>query len=111
MSTRLARIKERIPPILVVNTPIFENYSKIVKYALKEFSNTFVYIVKTVLYTLSWVTRPIYILLLTIGVFLYFSRLSKWKGKDLIVGSVILAIFSEFILPFLINYLNSITPP
>src|ERR1700688_383607 len=48
------------------------------------------------------VTRVAYITVLIIGVFLYFTRLNRRLGKDLIAGGIILAILSEYVFPVLV---------
>ena len=48
------------------------------------------------------VTRVAYITVLIIGIFLYFTRLNRRLGKDLIAGGIILAILSEYVFPVLV---------
>jgi hypothetical protein len=45
------------------------------------------------------VTRAAYITVLLLGVFLYFTRLHRRLGRELITGGVVLAILSEFVFP------------
>ncbi len=49
------------------------------------------------------VSREAYITVLLVGVFLYFTHLSRRIGKDLIKGGIILAVLAEFIFPLAIR--------
>jgi hypothetical protein len=44
-------------------------------------------------------TRAAYITVLLVGVFLYFTRIQKRLGRDLIVGGIVLALLVEFVFP------------
>jgi len=46
-------------------------------------------------------SRLAYISILLIGLFLYFTHVSKRFGKDLITGGVLLAVCAEFVFPWL----------
>ena len=48
------------------------------------------------------ITRVAYITVLILGVFLYFTRLNRRLGRDLIAGGIILAILSEYVFPVLV---------
>jgi hypothetical protein len=48
------------------------------------------------------ITRVAYVTVLILGVFLYFTRLNKRLGKELITGGIALAILSEFVFPALV---------
>jgi|SRR5580700_2605439 hypothetical protein len=48
------------------------------------------------------ITRVAYITVLIIGVFLYFTRLNRHLGRDLIAGGIILAILSQYVFPVLL---------
>ena len=45
------------------------------------------------------IARVAYVTCLLVGVLLYFSRLGRRMGKDLIVGGVILAVIAEYLIP------------
>lgn len=47
------------------------------------------------------ITRVAYVTALLIGVLLYFTRIHRRLGRDLITGGIILAILSEFLLPLI----------
>jgi hypothetical protein len=49
--------------------------------------------------TVVIMVRLAFVTLLLLGVFLYFTRLHRRLGKDLIYGGVILAILSEIVFP------------
>jgi hypothetical protein len=44
----------------------------------------------------------IYAPMAVIGVILYVTKVNKYLGRDLIFGALLLAFFSEFILPVLL---------
>ncbi|MDA4113484.1 MAG: hypothetical protein OK474_05515 [Thaumarchaeota archaeon] len=48
------------------------------------------------------ITRVAYITVLIIGVFLYFTRLNRHLGRELIAGGIILAILSQYVFPVLL---------
>ncbi|MGH9919038.1 MAG: hypothetical protein ACRD6W_09245 [Nitrososphaerales archaeon] len=45
------------------------------------------------------IARIAYVTCLLIGVLLYFTRLGRRMGKDLIVGGVVLAVIAEYLIP------------
>jgi hypothetical protein len=45
------------------------------------------------------ISRLVYITVLLIGVLLYFTRVHKRFGKELISGGIVIAVLSEFIFP------------
>jgi hypothetical protein len=47
------------------------------------------------------ITRVAYITVLIIGVFLYFTRLNRRLGRELIAGGIILAVLSQYVFPVL----------
>ena len=49
--------------------------------------------------TVIEIARLAYISILLVGLLLYFTRVEKRVGKDLIRGGVILAVLSEFVFP------------
>ena len=53
--------------------------------------------------TVVILSKLAFITLLLLGVFLYFTRLHRRLGKDLIYGGVVLAILSEVVFPLISN--------
>lgn len=49
------------------------------------------------------ITRAAYITVLLLGLFLYFTHLSRRFGRDLITGGIALAVLSEFVFPVLVK--------
>ena len=49
------------------------------------------------------ITRMAYITVLLVGVLLYFTRIQRRLGRDLITGGIILAVLSEVFFPMLIK--------
>ncbi len=92
------------------NLDLLNQYTDTVKYIFNELSDFLIFFIKTALHTLLWISRPVYILLLIIGVFIYLTRIHRWLGRDLIFSSIALAIFSELFLPLIINYIESSYP-
>ena len=56
---------------------------------------------------LSFISRPLYILLLVVGIISYTLPINSYKSKKIIWGSILLMIFTEFILPII----RSSVPP
>ena len=50
---------------------------------------------------LSFISRPLYILLLVVGIISYTLPINSYKSKKIIWGSILLMIFTEFILPII----------
>jgi hypothetical protein len=49
--------------------------------------------------TVLSLTRVVFVTLLILGFFLYFTHLHRRLGKDLMFGGVVLAIISQFVIP------------
>ncbi|MGA2665557.1 MAG: hypothetical protein ABSF83_11490 [Nitrososphaerales archaeon] len=49
------------------------------------------------------VTRVAYVTVLLLGLFLYFTRVQRRLGRDLITGGIALAVLSEFVFPALVK--------
>lgn len=46
-------------------------------------------------------SRAAYITVILLGVFLYFTRLERRLGKDMIKGGIVLALLTEFLFPLI----------
>lgn len=57
------------------------------------------------IYGLTKLARVVYILLIVLGVFLYFTQINRRTGKSLIIGGVIMAFTFEYIIPYLLSAL------
>lgn len=75
---------------------LFENLSS-------KFVNLFEKIVMILKGVILNISRIAYSLVAMVGVLIYFSRLNKRLGLDLIKGAIILALISEIIFPFLVK--------
>lgn len=75
---------------------LFENLSS-------RFVNLFEKIVIILKGAILNISRIAYSLVAMVGVLIYFSRLNKRLGLDLIKGALILALISEIIFPFLVK--------
>jgi len=51
------------------------------------------------------ISRPLYVVVISFGV-VYYVLSDSYRNKRYLIGGLILAIFSELILPTLITYLN-----
>ncbi|MEM0052937.1 MAG: hypothetical protein QXL89_01965 [Nitrososphaeria archaeon] len=75
---------------------LFENLSS-------KFVNLFEKIVMILKGAILNISRIAYSLVAMVGVLIYFSRLNKRLGLDLIKGAILLALISEIIFPFLVK--------
>jgi hypothetical protein len=64
-----------------------------------EFSSGAAQLLQVIDGTVIDVTRVAYITVLLLGILLYFTRLQRRLGRDLITGGIILAVMSEFVFP------------
>jgi hypothetical protein len=69
----------------------------------QQFTSLMSVVLTTIDSTVIQLARLAYISVLLLGILLYFTRLERRLGKDLIKGGVVLAILSEFIFPALIK--------
>lgn len=58
-----------------------------------------------IIYGLMKLARVVYILLIILGVFLYFTQINRRTGKSLIIGGVIMAFTFEYVIPYLLSSL------
>ena len=75
----------------------------IIQQLAKQFTSALAVLLTTVDSTVIVLARVAYLTVLLLGVLLYFTRLEKRLGKDLIKGGVVLAILSEFVFPAIIR--------
>jgi hypothetical protein len=69
----------------------------------QQFTSLMSVVLTTIDTTVIQVARLAYISVLLLGILLYFTRVERRLGKDLIKGGVILAVLSEFVFPILIK--------
>ena len=67
----------------------------------QQLSSTATFLLTTVDATVVDITRVAYVTILMLGVLLYFTHAAMKVGKDLIKGGILLAIFVEFVFPWL----------
>ena len=58
-----------------------------------------------IIYGLTKLAKVVYILLIVLGVFLYFSQINRRTGKSLIIGGAIMAFTFEYVIPYLLSSL------
>ncbi|MEM3465231.1 MAG: hypothetical protein QW506_05205 [Thermoproteota archaeon] len=76
-------------------TKLLESIVNAVEKTVSAFSQM---VLQTSLRILSMIYAPMAV----IGVILYATRVNKYLGRDLIFGALLLAFFSEFVLPVLL---------
>jgi type IV secretory pathway VirB2 component (pilin) len=64
-----------------------------------EFSSGAAQLLQVIDGTVIDVTRVAYITVLLLGILLYFTRVQRRLGRELITGGIILAVLSEFVFP------------
>jgi len=69
----------------------------------QQFTSLMTVVLTTIDTTVIQIARLAYVSVLLLGVLLYFTRVERRLGKDLIKGGVILAILSEFVFPLLVK--------
>lgn len=69
----------------------------------QQFTSAMTYLLATVDSTVMDLARVAYVTLLLVGILLYYSHSAQRLGRDLIKGGVALAIFAEFVYPWLIS--------
>jgi hypothetical protein len=69
----------------------------------QQFTSLMSVVLTTIDTTVIQIARLAYVSVLLLGVLLYFTRVERRLGKDLIKGGVILAILSEFVFPLLVK--------
>lgn len=73
----------------------------IVQNLVNQFSQLAKTVLSTVDATVVDLSRAAYVTVILLGVFLYFTRIERRLGKDLIKGGIILAVLTEFVFPFI----------
>ncbi|MEM1985993.1 MAG: hypothetical protein QXG36_00580 [Nitrososphaeria archaeon] len=98
LSSNIPYVYTRENALLNANSTedLFENLSS-------KFVNLFEKIVMILKGAILNISRIAYSLVAMVGVLIYFSRLNKRLGLDLIKGAIILALISEIIFPFLVK--------
>lgn len=81
--------------------PASPNYGALLQQYANEFTSDVSQALLTIDNTVVTITKLAFLTLLLLGVFLYFTRLHRRLGKDLIYGGVILAILSQVVFPLL----------
>jgi|SRR5271155_2731784 hypothetical protein len=85
------------------DTPSAPDFGTELQQLASEFTAGANQLLTTVDGTVLDVTRAAYITVLLLGIFLYFTRLSRRMGRDLITGGIVLAVLSEFVFPLLVK--------
>jgi hypothetical protein len=94
-----------IAPLAVPTTaaPAPPDFAATLQQLASEFSAGATQLLVAIDGTVINITRVAYITVLILGVFLYFTRLNRRLGRDLIAGGIALAILSEYVFPVLVS--------
>lgn len=84
-------------PLEDIPAPI--DFAGVIQQMVEKFTAAASQVLTTIDTSVFVVSREAYITVLVLGVFLYFTHLSRRIGKDLIKGGIILAVLAEFIFP------------
>jgi len=79
------------------------SFSSVLNQLANEFNTAANQLLTVIDGTVIDVTRVAYITVLLLGLFLYFTRVQRRLGKDLITGGIALAVLSEFVFPALVR--------
>ena len=78
------------------------SFSDIIQGVLDSAQNMIVRMARSVLSATMVIMAAVYAPMVVLGVLLYATRFNKYRGRDLIFGALLLAFFSEFVLPSLL---------
>lgn len=62
-------------------------------------------VVLHIIYGLIKISRVVYILLIVLGIFLYFGHINRRMGKNFIIGGIVMALMFEYLIPYLLGSL------
>ncbi len=85
--------------MLDVTPPPPPDIGKVIQQLAQQFTSISTVLLTTVDSTVLVIARLAYVSVLMLGVLLYFTRVEKRLGKDLIKGGVVLAFLAEFVFP------------
>lgn len=77
-------------------------FSDIIDSVLVNAQEIILRIARSVLSTTMTIMAAVYAPMVVLGVLLYTTKFNRYRGKDLIFGALLLAFFSEFIMPSLL---------
>jgi len=78
-------------------------FSDIIDNVLASVQTMVLTIARSVLSTTMVIMEAVYAPMVVLGVLLYTTRMSRYRGRDLVYGALLLAFFSEFVLPTLLG--------
>lgn len=76
-------------------------FTSIIDNILNVVEQTTIYFARRILNVTLDITKALYAPLGIVGIVLYVTKINKYLGKELIFGALLLAFFSQFILPLL----------
>jgi len=83
--------------------PVSPDIGSVLQQFAQQFVSVSTVLLNVVNSTVIDVARIAYVSLLLVGLVLYYTRLEKRLGKDLIKGGVLLAILVEFVFPYIVK--------
>jgi hypothetical protein len=87
----------------VAPTPSPPDFGSIVQHLASVFSSGTLQLLLAMDGTVIDVTRVAYFTVLLVGVFVYFARINRRLGRELMIGGMALAILSEFVFPAVVT--------
>ena len=79
------------------------DFGSVLQQLASEFTSGASQLLLAIDWTVINVTRVAYVTVLILGVCLYFTRINRRLGKELITGGIALAILSEFVFPAIVT--------
>ncbi len=103
-------IEPLLPPLAsslyvapVVPIPPPPDFGSMVQHLASEFSSGGSQLLLAIDGSVTDVIRVAYITVLLVGVFIYFTKINRRLGRELIMGGIALAILSEFVFPAMVT--------
>ena len=91
---------EHLSHVIGLDTPQSPpDWGAVAQQFAQQFTSLMTTILNTIDSTVVNIARLAYVTVLLLGVLLYFTRLERRLGKDLIKGGIVLAIISEVVIP------------
>ena len=79
------------------------NIENLIQSLAQQFTSLMTVVLTTIDTTVIQLARLAYVSVLLLGVLLYFTRVERRLGKDLIKGGVVLAVLTEFVFTALVK--------
>lgn len=88
---------------MITNNTIFDyDYKEYIDPVIEYIKDLINYLLLRWIDILTYILRPIYIILIIFGIIKYLGTGLKSRNRDILLGGIALMIFTEFILPILL---------